>query len=189
MQLVQRCLAGDTDALRLFVQTHQQQVYALCYRMLGHREDAEDTAQESLLRAVRYLASWDRKQPLTPWVMKIAANRCRTALSKRSRLPSFSDLEHSSVSAADHEGSALGEELELALETLQGQQRTCFVLFYQQELSIAEISAIMQTPSGTIKTWLHRSRNLLAERLRERGLAPHTGLGDHVEDGTQDGAY
>lgn len=174
MQLAQRCLAGDTDALRLFVQTYQQQVYALCYRMLGHREDAEDTAQESLMRAVRYLGSWDRTQPLTPWVMKIAANRCRTALSKRSRLPALADLEYSAGVTDESEGAALGEELQLALGVLQEQQRACFVLFYQQELSVAEISEIMKTPSGTIKTWLHRSRKLLAEQLRNRGLDPGT---------------
>lgn len=171
MQLAQRCLTGDPDALRQFVQAYQQQVYALCYRMLGHREDAEDTAQESLLRAVKYLGSWDCTQPLTPWVMKIAANRCRTALGKRGRTTAI-DFDLAQQEANVAEGAALGEELQLALEILPEQQRTSFILFYQRELSIAEIAEAMDAPSGTIKTWLHRSRKLLAEHLRERGLAP-----------------
>merc|ERR1712014_30653 len=87
VELAQRCLDGDQSALREFVESFQQQVFALCLKMLRHRQDAEDTAQESLLRAVRYLKSWDPNQPLTPWVLKIAANRCRTALGKRNRTP------------------------------------------------------------------------------------------------------
>ncbi|SFI77828.1 RNA polymerase sigma factor [Planctomicrobium piriforme] len=171
MELARRCLAGDAAALREFVQAYQQQVFALCYRMLGHRQDAEDTAQDSLVRALKYLRTWDSTQPLTPWVMKIAANRCRTAMGKRARLPVSTEVDYR-ASTANDDRFALGEELQLALEVLQEQQRTCFVLFYQQELSIAEIGEIMQTPAGTIKTWLHRSRKLLAQRLRERGLAP-----------------
>ncbi len=172
MQLAKRCLAGEADALRAFVQIYQQQVFALCFRMLGHRQDAEDTAQDSLLRAVKYLDSWDISQPLTPWVMKIAANRCRTVLSKRAKRPTLANLDQVSHTSPQ-EGNLLGEELQLALNILQDHHRTCFVLFYQQEMSIIEISEFMQVPAGTIKTWLHRSRKLLAERLRDRGLDPN----------------
>lgn len=159
--------------MREFVQLYQQQVFALCFKMLGHREDAEDVAQETLVRALRYLESWDSSQPLTPWVMKIAANRCRTALSKRAKHPvsgEFDDVVKAPL--ADHVG--LAEELRLALSVLQEHQRMCFVLFYEQELGISEIAVIMDAPEGTIKTWLHRSRKLMAQHLRERGLAPNS---------------
>jgi RNA polymerase sigma-70 factor (ECF subfamily) len=171
VQLGQRCLTGDRGALREFVQLYQQQVFSLCFRMLGHREDAEDIAQDSLMRAIRYLSSWDSAQPLTPWVMKIAANRCRTAMGKRAKLPKLAQIEHLQQNQPEKD-TTLAEELQLAMEVLQEHQKTCFILFYQQEFSIAEISEIMETPSGTIKTWLHRSRKLLAQRLKERGIDP-----------------
>ncbi|WP_437228888.1 RNA polymerase sigma factor [Planctomicrobium sp. SH661] len=172
LELAQRCLRGDVRALREFVEVYREPVFALCLKMLRHREDAEDTAQESLVRALRYLKSWDPSQPLTPWVMKIAANRCRTNLGRRSRTPAASEVVEQ-LAAVTAENTGLGEELELALDVLVAHQRRCFCLFYEHELSIAEISEIMEVPEGTIKTWLHRSRKQLAQRLRERGVHPH----------------
>ena len=172
VELVQRCLANDADALREFVARFQHRVFALCFRMLGHRQDAEDTAQDALMRAVKYLKSWDSTQPLDPWVLKIASNRCRTALGKRSKRPILAEtIPEASVDAGiNHIG--LGEELQNALQVLKEDHRSCFVMFYQEELSIQEISEIMEVPSGTIKTWLHRSRKQLAEHLKLRGITP-----------------
>lgn len=172
MELALRCLAGDANAVREFVEAFEQQVFALCLRMLRHRQDAEDVAQESLLRAIRYLKTWDQSQPLPPWILKIAANRCRTALARRARTPvPVESLEAGRTDARPAQMS-LSEELQRALEYLNENHRTCFVLFYQQELSIAEIAGIMEVPDGTVKTWLHRARNQLADRLRERGISP-----------------
>jgi len=163
---------GDVGALREFVEVYRQPVFALCFKMLRHHQDAEDTAQESLVRALRYLGSWDSSQPLTPWVMKIAANRCRTNLGKRGRIPGLSERIHE-LPESRPDSPGLGEEIQLALDILVDHQRRCFTLFYEQELSIAQIAAIMDAPEGTIKTWLHRSRLQLAQRLRERGLEPN----------------
>ena len=62
------------------VDRFQGQVFGLCYRMLGHRQDAEDVTQESFSRALRSLKSWDNQRAFRPWLMAIAGNRCRTWL-------------------------------------------------------------------------------------------------------------
>ncbi|MGH7199923.1 MAG: RNA polymerase sigma factor, partial [Planctomycetaceae bacterium] len=67
--LVQRSLDGDEVALRALIERFQQIVFSVCYRMLGQREDAEDIAQDSLLRMIRKLDQWDPARPLTPWVL------------------------------------------------------------------------------------------------------------------------
>jgi len=174
VHLVERCLAGDEPALREFVDMFQHRVFALCFRMLGHRHDAEDTAQISLARAVKYLKNWDHTKPLAPWVLKIAANRCRTALSKRQKLPPSSVTIPEPATTDQQAQLGLGEELHKALDVLKTDQRTCFELFYLQELSIQEISDMLDLPHGTIKTWLHRSRKLLAQHLQSRGITPET---------------
>lgn len=172
MELAQRCLDGDKVALREFVEMFERQVFALCLRMLRHRQDAEDTAQESLLRAVKYLKSWDPSQPLGPWVLKIAANRCRTALGKRGRTPVPVEVFPEQPSNEITPQLGLADELDQALQLLKDDYRTCFVLFYEQELSIQEISHVMDVPEGTIKTWLHRSRKQLAQHFIRRGIQP-----------------
>ena len=171
--LVERCLAGEEDGLREFVERFQGMVFGLCYRMLGHREDAEDVAQDVFLRVFRSLNRWDSARPLKPWLIVITANRCRTVLKSRTRLPvpsEFAALQSIDTPASDLD---LGEELQLGLDRLREEYRTCFILFHQQELSCLEIAEVLKCPEGTVKTWLHRARRELAEFLLRRGVVPH----------------
>ncbi|KKL55005.1 hypothetical protein LCGC14_2259720, partial [marine sediment metagenome] len=64
----------------------------------------------------------------------------------------------------------LAEEVELALGTLRAEYRQAFLLFHQHELSYAEISATLDCPLGTVKTWVHRARRELIARLAQRGV-------------------
>src|SRR5438132_14091434 len=76
--LVQRSLAGDQIAMLALVDRYQGQVFGLCHRMLGQRQDAEDMAQETFVRALRSLSQWDQEREFLPWLLAIAGNRCRT---------------------------------------------------------------------------------------------------------------
>ena len=136
------------------------QVFGLCYRMLGQRQDAEDAAQETFVRVLNNLARWDQQRDFEPWLLAIAGNRCRTALAKRSRHAGTQPLvdavpdHRPDLQAARH----LAEEVELALRDLRPEYRAAFVLFHQQEMSYAEIAESLECPLGTVKTWVHRAR-------------------------------
>lgn len=177
--LVERCLSGDESGMRALVERFQKLVFSLCYRMLGQRQDAEDVAQEAFLRAFRSLHRWDSARPFRPWLMTIAANRCRTQLEKRSRRPAPSEFVSELAEAPPPPSDEIGEELQLALEELRDEYRTCFVLFYQNDLSVTEISDAMDRPEGTVKTWLHRARKEMAEILLRRGVVPDARLNVH----------
>ncbi len=171
--LVRRCLDGDSVGLRAFVDRFQGMVFGLCYRMLGHHEDAEDVAQDVFLRVFRNLHRWDSDRPMKPWLVAITANRCRTELGKRARLPIPSEFAEEESVDERPPPNDLGEELQLGLEKLREEYRTCFTLFYQQELSCLEIGEILKCPEGTVKTWLYRARRELADFLIRRGINPH----------------
>lgn len=175
VQLVQSCLADEEAGWLAFIERFQQPVFGLCLRMLRHRQDAEDVAQESLVRAVRNLHRWDQERPLLPWLLTITANRCRTALERRSRGPIATDFSIEPVGRERQDGEGeIAEEVALAVDDLRDEYRECFILFYQSELGCAEISEVLGCPVGTIKTWLHRARNQVAERLRRRGVTAET---------------
>jgi len=169
--LVQRCISGDESAMQCFVQRFEGLVYSLCLRMLRRREDAEDVTQDVFLRTFRSLHRWDCERPLTPWLVAIAANRCRTALDRRSRIPTVSTVSEQPA-VARSAAVELAEELELALRQLRPEYRRCFELFYLQELSVVEVAAQLTVPHGTVKTWLHRARKELADHLERRGVTP-----------------
>ncbi|WP_373653862.1 RNA polymerase sigma factor [Schlesneria sp. DSM 10557] len=153
---------------------------AICLRQLRHREDAEDVAQQTMVRAIRHLHHWDQLRSLDPWVLTIAVNRCRTHLSQRKVRPRSFDPAIDSPSREQRLGTAdLSEELHLALRKLRDEYRTCFILFYQQELSIAEVAEAMNCPEGTVKTWLHRARRELGQLLIERGVVTKDGYELH----------
>ncbi len=169
-QLVKRCLDRDERAAFELVERYQSQVFGLCYRMVGQRQDAEDVAQETFVRALRSLKNWDGRRDLVPWLLAIAGNRCRTLLASRARKPQISgEFDHVQDPAPPVSAvRTLAEEVHLALSQVRLEYRQAFVLFHEQELSYAEIAAAMNCPVGTVKTWVHRARRELIDRLRAR---------------------
>jgi RNA polymerase sigma-70 factor (ECF subfamily) len=181
IQLVGHCLAGDQRSMLALVERFQGQVFGLCYRMLGQRQDAEDAAQETFVRVLKNLHRWDPERDFQPWLFTIAGNRCRTALAARKRRPTAELTEELAVDdEPDHDaGRQLAEELHLALQDVRPEYRQAFVLFHEQELSYAEIAEAMQVPLGTIKTWVHRARRELIEKLKQRGAIEDGGAIKH----------
>jgi RNA polymerase sigma-70 factor (ECF subfamily) len=169
-ELVQRCLAGQQDAMHALVEKYKSQVFGLCYRMLNNREDAEDATQETFVRVFKSLKRWDATRAFDPWLLAIAGNRCRTMLARRSRRPISTPLvDHIPDKAPDMQAAHnLAEEVALAMEDMREEYRQAFLLFHEQELSYAEIGAALDCPVGTVKTWVHRARRELIERLERR---------------------
>jgi RNA polymerase sigma-70 factor (ECF subfamily) len=171
--LVEALRSGDPQAPRLLIERFQGVVFGLCFRMMGHRQDAEDVAQEAFLRALRSIAGFDVTRPLRPWLLEIAANRCRTALARRARRPptiseTIEDRADPRPGLADPDD--LAGELERGLQALRPEYRMVFALFHEQNLSYEEIAEAVARPVGTVKTWLHRARAQLAEDLSRRGV-------------------
>jgi len=173
--LVRRCLRNDSAAIRALVERFQGIVFGLCVRLLGHRHDAEDVTQEVFLRIFRSLRRWDSARPLQPWVLGIAANRCRTWLSRRANRPELADYLHDTAAAQPADDSSeLAHELSRALADLRPDYRTAFVLFHEQGQPYDAIANVLRRPVGTVKTWLHRARLQLLDALRERGMIETT---------------
>lgn len=173
-ELAERCLAGRESAYYEFVERFQGLVFGVCLRMLGDRHEAEDIAQEVLLRALRGLKGWDSQRPLRPWLLTIATNRCRTQLARRTKRPVATEYFED---VADHRNDGsdareLQSEIARALATLRADYRQVFLLFHEQGLSYQEMSEVVGKPIGTLKTWLHRARNEMLAQLRQKGLAP-----------------
>jgi RNA polymerase sigma-70 factor (ECF subfamily) len=172
--LVEALRSGDHQAPRLLIERYQGVVYGLCFRMLSHRQDAEDVVQETFIRALRAMAGFDSSRPICPWLLEIAANRCRTVLAGRARKPILGLADRAEELSDPRGGMAdpddLAGELERALDGLRPDYRLVFVLFHSQHLSYEEIALVVTRPVGTVKTWLHRARAQLADALTQRGI-------------------
>jgi len=170
VELIQQCLRGENAAMVQLVQAFHPLVFAVCYKMLGHRHDAEDAVQETFARVFRHLDHWDPSRPFEPWLLTIAGNRCRTMLARRKRIPNTDEQGFftSQVAAQQDNSQNLREELELALTTLRPEYREAFLLFHKDQLCYQDIADRLGVPLGTIKTWVHRARIQIIRELQER---------------------
>lgn len=170
--LVNRCLAGDQPSFGELISRFRGQVYGLCYRMLGQREDAEDATQETFVRVVRNLHRWDPERAFEPWLLTIAGNRCRTRLAKRMRRPGTITLDYpiEDQSVEIRRGKLLAEEMDYVLRSVRKEYRDAFLLFHKHEMCYNEISETLGVPLGTVKTWVHRARRELVVKLSKRGV-------------------
>ena len=166
--LVARVRSGDRTAFDGLVHAYMRQAFQVAYRVVGHREDAEDLVQEAFLAAYQYLDSYDATRPFGPWLMRIVLNR--GANLRRSRARRETEPEVDAVSTAP---SALDESeraearvvLERAMATLSERQRMIVTLFDVDGMTSTEIGELLDLSAGTIRWHLHEARRTLRAAL------------------------
>ena len=171
--LVQRTLAGDQVAFTCLVETYQNSVYNLAYRMLGDPAEAEDAAQETFLRLYTRLGTYDPRRKFSSWILSIASHYCIDRLRRRKHTQVSLDDTSSwrwlpSREEAPEESALRGEqseEIRQLLGQLPPHYRAVMVLRYWHDMSYEEIAAILGATQGTVKSRLHRARNMLAEHV------------------------
>jgi RNA polymerase sigma-70 factor (ECF subfamily) len=157
-------------------------IFRFCYRLCGHREDAEDLAQEALILAWKSLPQFQGRSSLATWLYRIALNRWR-----RTRRPPPSDADFDEATAADPTANRLLRlSLDRAMAELPETLRTAFVLVKAEGLKYREAAEVLDVPQGTVQSRVHeatlRLRALLSEELKpgereERNAAPRLAEG------------
>jgi RNA polymerase sigma-70 factor (ECF subfamily) len=175
--IVELLRGGATEAaFERLIDRYESKVYRLCCSLLRDPDQAQDAAQESLVRVWKALAKYDQRASLSTWIYTITRNRCLTAIERRRDLDSLSDSEvHLQAEAAQAVGPEPEQDhlamLRELVEALPERYRRVLTLFYYEERSVAEVALMLGQPEGTVKTNLHRARAALAEQLRALGLA------------------
>jgi RNA polymerase sigma-70 factor (ECF subfamily) len=181
---------GQPGAAESALALLQNTVFSFSMRVCGHREDAEDTSQETLVKTVQHLARFDNAKALGVWLYKVAKNQClmsrrrskfapKRELSLEELMPDRKELEKllgSNDSSATPEMSLLRSEnqqlLKSAVEQLPPQYRLILVLHDMEELSIKEIAAVTGLREGTVRVRLHRARVHVRNSLARQAPPP-----------------
>lgn len=171
---------GDQNAFAEIVELYKDKVYQLCYRIVGNAHDAEDIAQEAFIRAYVNINSFDPDRKFSTWLFRIATNLSIDRLRKK-KPDYFLDAKiegsegltmYSQIASDDPLPEESVEKLEFQewihqeINELPVMYRSVIVLKYIEELSLKEISEILDIPIGTVKTRIHRGREALRNRLR-----------------------
>jgi len=171
----------DRRVFDQLVQKHHKQAYNVAYRMTGNHADAEDLTQDTFLKAYRFFGNYRRDMPFENWLFRIMSNMFVDWLRRRPKaqirsldepirqeegettldVPDTGDGPEALVLSYE-----LDSELQAALNTLPNDFRIAVILSDIEGLSYEEISEVMGSSIGTVRSRLHRGRKLLRERLK-----------------------
>jgi RNA polymerase sigma-70 factor (ECF subfamily) len=194
-EIIKRCLNGQTGMMDLLIDRYKTDLYSLCAKLARSGPDADDLFQDTWVKAMGSLRTYNPERRFKTWLFAICTNRYRDLYRWRKRWwrrvkgigegrGRAGDGPPAEARPADElaemesgdptpEERAVSRETEGALrEGLEGLEDTLrlpILLFYYQDLSVAEIAGILDVPPGTIKTRLFRGRERLKTALEERG--------------------
>jgi len=178
-QRIRDVLKGDQEAFGEIVELFKDKVFQLCYRMLGNRHEAEDIAQEAFVRAYVNIHSFNQSRKFSTWLYRIATNLCIDRIRKK-KPDYFLDAElagtegltmYSQIASegkspdSEVETMELQEIVQREILRLPDKYRVVIVLRYIDDLSLNEISEVLEMPLGTVKTRIHRAREALRKQL------------------------
>ena len=184
--VVARAAQGHERAYRELIGRYERPVFSLIYRLVRDRELAEDLAQETFIKVLNAIDRYDASYKFSSWIFKIANNTAIDSLRKKTLdTVSLDGSPHARSVAEAAEGWSptavardenpqeyverleLGSALDRALAELRPEYRTAIVLWHMEDRPYEEIADIMDVPLGTVKTYIHRARKELRERLAQ----------------------
>ncbi len=180
--LIKRAQRGEPRAFEELMTPYEGMIWRICWHYLENREDAQDAAQEVMLRAWRGLPAFRGEASLETWLYRLCVSACTDALRRRKlRVADSVDalLEEGREPASDAPGpeeqterGERHEQLRIALRQLPEEMRTPLILAAIEGLSYEEISHTLNINLGTVKSRINRARKQLAEILQNGELSP-----------------
>ena len=174
IELINLVLAGNQSAYADLVKRHQCYAFTLALRFTKSREDAEEVAQDSFLKAYKSLSAFQRQSKFTTWLYSIVYTTAMTFLRKKKlKTDSMDDdavfsqvnLLASDLKLDSTEQKSRSYYVNLAINQLLPDDATIITLFYQGEQSLEEIAQVIGMETNTVKVKLHRARHRLKEKL------------------------
>lgn len=169
--LARRAAEGDLGAFEALVARHRDVVVRVATRIVG-RDDAEDVAQDALLRAFHNLRSYRGDAPFRNWLLRIVHNLSLNELERRRPIPveveddSPVDLPETAQPASTLEQAERRDRLALKIRSLRPEHRAVLVLRDLEGMPYEDIARITDAPLGSVKGRLHRARGELVHLLR-----------------------
>lgn len=168
--LLQRVALSDETAFRRLVERHVDRAYGLALRILRNSADAEDVAQDTMLKVWTQRGNWQvGRARFSTWLYRVVTNRCLD-IHRRPKTEAMETCADPADVAPDAVTSIHRSEVSLLLDRAMGglpeQQRIALILSYTDDLKNAEIAEIMQTTVMAVESLLKRGRQQLRHFLR-----------------------
>lgn len=168
--LAARVQDGDRAAFESLVQRYLRPIHAVAASFLSEQADVEDVAQETFLRALDRIRTYDPDRPFAPWLYQIARNVARNRLDGRSRwrtepLPEEGPEAGGGDPATALERAEIRRRVDAAVAGLPERQRTVFRLLDVEGYSAGEAAEMLGLTAGTVRSHLSHARSALRDEL------------------------
>ncbi|MEW6008009.1 MAG: sigma-70 family RNA polymerase sigma factor [bacterium] len=172
IELVERYIKGEKGAMEGLIIKYQKQVYSIAFRMLNNIEDAKDMVQETFLRAIKGIKSFNKKASFKTWLYRIAINTSLNHLKER-RHKDIGLNEEIAESKNDTLSEIIEDErwkyIKSSLERLPERQRLALILRLYEGLSCKEAAEAMKCSEGALKAHYHQAIRKIRGFLRKNG--------------------
>jgi RNA polymerase sigma-70 factor (ECF subfamily) len=172
-ETLRRAIAGDREALAVILSERMELLYRICYRILRHRQDAEEAVAETCYRALTKLSSFREDAQFTTWLYRVATNICYDMLRKRRPTQPLEEmtplLETGSTEPTAIQRITTDEEtraVQRLMEALPPHARIVLLLREVEELSYEQIAQRLGCTVGTVKSRLHRAKREALKMIR-----------------------
>jgi RNA polymerase sigma-70 factor, ECF subfamily len=173
-ELVAGYLKGDQTALELLIKRHLKPIYNFTYKYVGNTQDAEDTVQETFVKAWRNLKKFDQNKKFKTWIFAIAKNTAIDFIKKKKAIPiSKFDAQDGGNFLIDAladpsplpyellEKAGMAHILNSAIEKLSPACRAVLSLRYSNDFTFKEIAESLNEPLNTVKSRYRRGLSIL----------------------------
>lgn len=168
--LIKSLKKGQEEAYRQIVEEYGNRLLKTCYLILRDKEEAEDVVQETFIKVFQKVETFKENSGLYTWIYTIALNLSRDRLRKKQDMLTLEDELVGNNNVESHVEMSIDREvLRKELFKINSLYREVLVLFYFENLSIKEISNLLNEKEGTIKSKLSRGRNILKASLLKGG--------------------
>jgi len=174
-ELVRTIRAGDPDAFETLVRRKTSKVYALCYRVINHPEDAKDIAQLVFIKLWENLDKYDAQYAFDTWLYRMVTNVAIDFMRNRQSRDNAvnSNLRLVKTSSDPEQATiVLRKEVENVFNdvasVLTPKQKTVFVMREMQDISSPEIAKILGCRESTVRNHLFNARKLMQHELQQR---------------------
>lgn len=157
---------GDDNAFYELINERKALLYKTAYSYVKNKEDALDIVNETVFKSYCSIKKLKEPKFFNTWLTRILINCSLDAIRKNKKLVPFEEkLGSDKISETDSNEEML--DLKKSIEKLDDKCRTVVILKYYQDMTISEISEVLECPAGTIKTYLHRALTELRIDLKE----------------------
>jgi len=171
---VDKVLAGDSSAFAVLVERHKNNVFNICVKILGSREEAEEVAQDTFLKVYEKLDTFKKESKFSTWLFRIAYNMSisqqRKTKHNHSEIDDYQLENFTEDDLVDQLHLELKEErekrLKSAIQKLDGEQQLLLQLYYDKEMSVVQVAEITELSESNVKVKIHRTRQRLFKLMQ-----------------------